>query len=64
MTEAATDARIDKLIGVVEQQQEQIALLINAVAMLLGEEMGKPVEAGQAAEDDGLERDWDGNVIG
>ena len=59
-----TDERIDKLIVVVERQQEQIALLVNAVAMLLGEEMGKPVEAGQVAEDDGIERDWDENPIG
>lgn len=59
-----TDDRIAKLIEVVERQQEQVALLVNAVAMVLGEEMGKPVEAGQAAGDDGIERDWDGNPIG
>lgn len=59
------DARIDRLVGVIEQQGEQIAelgvhvgMLVQAVAQLLGEEAGTPVP------DDGVEParvDLDGN---
>jgi len=50
-TEGGTDARVDRLIGVIEQQGKQIAelsvhvgLLVQAVAQLLGEEAGVPVQ--------------------
>lgn len=46
----STDARIDRLVGIIEQQGKQIAelamhvgLLVQAVAQLLGEEAGTPV---------------------
>lgn len=49
--DASTDARIDRLVGVIEQQGKQIAelgmhvgLLVQAVAQLLGEEAGAPVQ--------------------
>lgn len=49
--ECCSDARIDRLVGVVEQQGKQIAelamhvgLLVQAVAQLLGEEAGAPVQ--------------------
>ncbi|WP_315388730.1 hypothetical protein [uncultured Stenotrophomonas sp.] len=45
------NARIDRLVGVIEQQGKQIAelavhvgLLVQAVAQLLGEEAGAPVQ--------------------
>ncbi|WP_414610998.1 hypothetical protein [Stenotrophomonas pavanii] len=47
----STDARIDRLVGIIEQQVKQIAelamhvgLLVQAVAQLLGEEAGTPVQ--------------------
>lgn len=59
---------IAALAVVVERQQQQVErltqsveLLTQSVAALLGEEMGQPVAPDA---DDGLERDWDGNVIG
>ncbi len=49
--DGATDARIDRLIGAIETQGNQIAelamhvgLLVQAVAELLGEEAGAPVQ--------------------
>lgn len=49
--DAAQNARIDRLVGVIEQQGKQIAelalhvgLLVQAVAQLLGEEVGAPVQ--------------------
>lgn len=54
--EGSTDSRIDRLVGIIEQQGKQIAelamhvgLLVQAVAQLLGEEAGTPVQ------DDGAE---------
>ncbi|MEN5260386.1 hypothetical protein [Stenotrophomonas hibiscicola] len=48
--DGSTDARIDRLVGAIEQQAKQIAelamhsgLLVQAVAQLLGEEAGAPV---------------------
>jgi len=60
-TEGGTDARIDGLIGVIEQQGKRIAeltvhvgLLVQAVAQLLGEEAGVPLqdEGGEPARVD------------
>ncbi|CRD61350.1 hypothetical protein [Stenotrophomonas thermophila] len=49
--DGSTDARIDRLVGAIEQQGKQIAelamyvgLLVQAVAQLLGEEAGAPVQ--------------------
>lgn len=49
--DGATDARIDRLIGAIETQGNQIGelavhvgLLVQAVAQLLGEEAGAPVQ--------------------
>ncbi|HEL3778119.1 hypothetical protein I5U56_02670 [Stenotrophomonas maltophilia] len=49
--DAALTARIDRLVGAIEQQGKQIAelamhngLLVQAVAQLLGEEAGAPVQ--------------------
>ncbi len=63
--DGSTDARIDRLVGIIEQQGKQIAalamhvgLLVQAVAQLLGEEAGAPVQ------DEGAEParvDLDGN---
>lgn len=63
--DGSTDARIDRLVGIIEQQGEQIAelaahvgMLVHAVAQLLGEEAGTPVS------DEGVESpraDLDGN---
>ncbi|HHA2449628.1 TPA: hypothetical protein ACOENR_000997 [Stenotrophomonas maltophilia] len=51
LTEGSTDGRIDRLVGIIEQQGKQIAelalhvgLLVQAVAQLLGEEAGVPVQ--------------------
>ncbi|WP_164227283.1 hypothetical protein [Stenotrophomonas maltophilia] len=65
LIESSTDSRIDRLVGIIEQQSKQIAelamhvgLLVQAVAQLLGEETGAPVQ------DDGAEParvDLDGN---
>ncbi|MDQ7314030.1 hypothetical protein O0I63_01655 [Stenotrophomonas sp. Sm8] len=65
LIEGSTDTRIDRLVGIIEQQGKQIAelamhvgLLVQAVAQLLGEETGAPVQ------DDGAEParvDLDGN---
>ncbi|WP_223484719.1 hypothetical protein [Stenotrophomonas indicatrix] len=59
------DARIDRLVGVIEQQGAQIAelsvhvgMLVQAVAQLLGEELGTPVPEGEGEEP---RRDLDGN---
>ncbi len=61
-----TDARIDRLVGIIEQQGKQMAelathvgLLVQAVALLLGE------EAGALVQDEGAEPervDLDGNT--
>lgn len=55
LIEGSTDSRIDRLVGIIEQQGEQIAelamhvgLLVQAVAQLLGEEAGAPVQDGGA----------------
>lgn len=49
--DGSTDARIDRLVGIIEQQGLQIAelathvgMLAQSVAQLLGEEMGSPVQ--------------------
>lgn len=49
--DGSADARIDRLVGIIEQQGKQIAelathvgLLVQAVAQLLGEEAGAPVQ--------------------
>ncbi|WP_414540433.1 hypothetical protein [Stenotrophomonas forensis] len=51
LIEDSTDSRIDRLVGIIEQQGKQIAelamhvgLLVQVVAQLLGEEAGAPVE--------------------
>lgn len=51
LIEGSTDSRIDRLVGIIEQQGKQIAelamhvgLLVQAVAQLLGEEAGAPVQ--------------------
>lgn len=51
LIEGSTDSRIDRLVGIIEQQGKQIAelamhvgLLVQAVAQLLGEEAGSPVQ--------------------
>ncbi|PZS87769.1 hypothetical protein [Stenotrophomonas maltophilia] len=60
-TEGSTDSRIDRLVGIIEQQGKQIAelamhvgLLVQAVAQLLGEEAGLPMqdEGGEPARVD------------
>jgi len=63
--DGSTDARIDRLVGIMEQQGKQLAelvthvgMLVQAVALLLGEEAGAPVH------DEGAEperADLDGN---
>ncbi|EKZ1926206.1 TPA: hypothetical protein ACOEOC_000482 [Stenotrophomonas maltophilia] len=63
--DGSTGDRIDRLVGIIEQQGKQIAelamhvgLLVQAVAQLLGEEAGTPVH------DEGVEPervDLDGN---
>ncbi|MFE3968366.1 hypothetical protein [Stenotrophomonas sp. YIM B13575] len=54
--DGSADARIDRLVGIIEQQGLQIAelathvgMLVQSVAQLLGEEMGSP------AQDEGAE---------
>ncbi|WP_312237060.1 hypothetical protein [Stenotrophomonas sp.] len=49
--DGSTDARIDRLVGIVEQQGKQLAelvthvgMLVQAVALLLGEEAGAPAQ--------------------
>lgn len=49
--DGSTDSRIDRLVGIIEQQGKQIAelamhvgLLVQAVVQLLGEEAGAPVQ--------------------
>jgi len=49
--EGSTDGRIDRLVGIIEQQGKQIAeltlhvgMLVQSVAQLLGEEAGAPVQ--------------------
>lgn len=51
LIDGSTDGRIDRLVGIIEQQGKQIAelamhvgLLVQAVAQLLGEEAGEPVQ--------------------
>lgn len=63
--DGSTDARIDRLVGIMEQQGKQLAelvthvgMLVQAVALLLGE------EAGAAVQDESTEPervDLDGN---
>lgn len=61
--ESSTDSRIDRLVGIIEQQGKQIAelamhvgLLVQAVAQLLGEEAGTPVHD-EAAEPERVDLD-------
>ncbi|MBN4994671.1 hypothetical protein NJG17_11635 [Stenotrophomonas maltophilia] len=63
--DGSTDSRIDRLVGIIEQQGKQIAelamhvgLLVQAVAQLLGEEAGAPVQD-EGAEPERV--DLDGN---
>lgn len=63
LIEGCTDSRIDRLVGIIEQQGKQIAelathvgLLVQAVAQLLGEEAGAPVQ-GEAAEPERVDLD-------
>ncbi|HHA2786265.1 TPA: hypothetical protein ACOEPM_001312 [Stenotrophomonas maltophilia] len=56
LNESSIDSRIDRLVGIIEQQGKQIAelamhvgLLVQAVAQLLGEEAGTPVHDEAAA---------------
>lgn len=63
--DGSADARIDRLVGAIEQQGKQIAelathvgLLVQAVAQLLGEEVGSPVPEEDAAPE---RVDLDGN---
>ncbi len=63
--DGSTDARIDRLVGIIEQQGKQMAelashvgLLVQAVALLLGEEAGAPVQD-EGAEPERV--DLDGN---
>lgn len=63
--DGSTDARIDRLVGIIEQQGKQVAelashvgLLVQAVALLLDEEAGAPVQD-EGAEPDRV--DLDGN---
>ncbi|ACF52207.1 hypothetical protein [Stenotrophomonas maltophilia] len=65
LIEGSTDSRIDRLVGIIEQQGKQIAelamhvgLLVQAVAQLLGEEAGAPVQD-EGAEPERV--DLDGN---
>ncbi len=65
LIEGSTDSRVDRLLGAIERQGEQIAelsthvgLLAQAVAQLLGEDAGQPVQE----EDAEAKRvDLDGN---
>lgn len=63
LIEGSTDSRIDRLVGIIEQQGKQIAelamhvgLLVQAVAQLLGEEAGTPVRD-EAAEPERVDLD-------
>ncbi|QGM04914.1 hypothetical protein [Stenotrophomonas maltophilia] len=63
--DGSTDARIDRLVAAIEQQGKQVAelamhvgLLVQAVAQLLGEEAGAPVQE-EGAEPERV--DLDGN---
>nr|WP_312963431.1 hypothetical protein [Stenotrophomonas indicatrix] len=63
--DGSTDARIDRLVGIIEQQGKQmvelathVGLLVQAVALLLGEEAGAPVQD-EGAEPERV--DLDGN---
>ncbi|WP_369040028.1 hypothetical protein [Stenotrophomonas maltophilia] len=63
--DGSTDARIDRLVGIIEQQGKQMAelashvgLLVQAVGLLLGEEAGAPVQD-EGAEPERV--DLDGN---
>lgn len=63
--DGSTDARIDRLVAAIEQQGKQVAelamhvgLLVQAVAQLLGEEAGAPVQE-ESAEPERV--DLDGN---
>lgn len=63
--DGSTDARIDRLVGIIEQQGKQMAelashvgLLVQAVALLLGEEASAPVQD-EGAEPERV--DLDGN---
>ncbi len=63
LIEGSTDSRIDRLVGIIEQQGKQIAelamhvgLLVQAVAQLLGEEAGMPVHD-EAAEPERVDLD-------
>lgn len=51
LIEGSSDSRIDRLVGIIDQQGKQIAelalhvgLLVQSVAQLLGEEAGAPVQ--------------------
>lgn len=63
LLDGSADARIDRLVGIIEQQGKQIAelathvgLLVQAVAQLLGEEAGAPVQA-EGAEPERVDLD-------
>lgn len=63
--DGCTDARIDRLVVVIEQQGKQnaelathVGMLVQAVALLLGEEVGAPVQE-EGAEPERV--DLDGN---
>lgn len=63
LIEISIDSRIDRLVGIIEQQGKQIAelamhvgLLVQAVAQLLGEEAGTPVHD-EAAEPERVDLD-------
>ncbi|WP_239519615.1 hypothetical protein [Stenotrophomonas maltophilia] len=63
LIEGSTDSRIDRLVGIIEQQGKQIAelamhvgLLVQAVAQLLGEEAGTPAHD-EAAEPEQVDLD-------
>lgn len=53
---------VEQLSAIVERQSRGIELLSNAVAMLLGEEMGTPTQDAQNA-DDNPNRTMDGDVL-
>ncbi|GEM_PF-1547410 len=57
--EASAGGRVDRLVGGLEAQGEHIGLLVQAVAMLLGEELGTPVASDSTADPE--RTDLDGN---
>lgn len=57
-TAEAQQASIGRLTKAIEQQNEHLAALVAAVAVLMGEELGTPVQAEQERP-----TDFDGNPI-